>query len=178
MKTIPITLTMPGNLCVAIVALLLLATSQAIAAEATACNLLDKATASEIFGRAAARGPTPFKSQNQGRALSSCDFAVDQPLMVLSLRVTEHESPASAKAVVTKAASSKLQGVSTSTEWFLGDSAVWTASDHMAAYVVSKGAYVLMLAVRGTSAGSDRFVVKPEIRRPMKQAISKALGKL
>ncbi|MCW5604145.1 MAG: hypothetical protein KIT18_06335, partial [Burkholderiales bacterium] len=95
MKSTLATLTMTRNLRFAIAVFLLLAASQAIAAETTACNLLDKATASEIFGRAAARGPTPFTSQNQGRALSNCDFAVDQPLIVLSLRIAEHESPAS-----------------------------------------------------------------------------------
>lgn len=156
----------------------LLSAFSSAAAEITACDLIDKAAASQILGRLVARGPTASKYVVADTVKTNCDFAADAPLTVVIVTLSEFRSPSDAKAWADQANTPRDPGVSVETERSMSDAAVWWSGRHSAGYVVRKGARVLEVNIRGVTAGAKPFEITSLTRPQLRQVVLHAIEKL
>jgi hypothetical protein len=162
-----------------LVALGVLSAFDAAAAEISACDLIDKATASQILGRVVARGPTASRDVLADKIRTNCDFAAEgTPLTVVTATLWEFNSPSDAKSWLDQAKSPRDAAGRIEAESVMGNAAVWWSQPHAAGYVVRKDARVLEVNIRGTAAGTQPFRVTSSMRQQLRRAALRATEKL
>ena len=159
--------------------LTLLSVFSSIAAEISACDLVDEATASQIMGRPVAAGPRASNYALTDNVRSNCHFGAEgAPVTFVTVSVSEFKTPIDAKAWADKANTPTDRDFSTEMEESIGDSVVWVSGQHAAGYVVRKGTRVLEVNIRGAAAGEQPFQVIPAMRPQMRRAMLRAMEKL
>lgn len=147
-----------------------------LAAEITACDLIDKATAGQILGRVIAREPVALRNVLADKNRIDCDFSAEGvPITVLTVTLWEFKSSSDAKAWADKANTPRAPSGSIETERSMGDMGVWWTGENSAGYVVRKEARVLEVYVR---SAAHSFKTTSSMRQQLKQAVLRAIEKL
>jgi len=154
----------------------LLSAFSSAAAEITACDLIDKATASQIIGRPVARGPTASRNVLADKIRKDCDFSAEgAPVTVVTVTLWEFKSSSDAKTWADKANTPRVPSGSIETERSMGDAAVWWTGENSAGYVVRKGVRVLEVYVR---SAAQPFKITSSMRQQLRRAVLRATEKL